>query len=340
MYRQVVERAEAIPGVQSASLARWSPFSGGNSLRSLLIQGHASPPNVFQTENDRSRTVRGDAINVNNISTRWFETMGVEVRKGRDFTARDDSGTTRVAIVNETLVRKHFEKGEDPLGQRLSFGDAAGPWHEIVGVVSDIKVNSLTEEPQSLVFVPLLQNHETGVTLFVRSKTGSITAIAPAIQSALQALEPNLPLSTVSSMGELVNTSLYTARSGARMIIGFGFMALLLAAIGLYGVISYAVSRRTKELGLRIALGAHPRAVMRQIVGEATKLATLGIAGGIAIAFSVTRLLQSFLYGVSTTDGTTFVVISVVMMVVAVAASIIPARRAMRIDPIRALRTE
>lgn len=339
MYRNVVDRVNAIPGVQSASVARWIPLTGGNSMRSLLIQGREGPTESFRSEGASANDASRYAINANTISPRWFETMGIRVVKGRDFAVTDDSASTPVAIVNESFVREHLKSGE-ALGQRLSFNGTNGPWLEIIAVVADIKVTSLTETPPPLAFVPVLQNHETGMTLFVRSKSGSVASLAPAVQGVLQSLEPNLPISSVSSLSDLVSTSLYTARSAARMLIGFGCMALVLAAIGLYGVISYAVSRRTKELGLRMALGAHPHAVLRQIVGEAAVLATLGIVGGIVIALSVTGLLRSFLYGVATSDALTFTVISAVLMFVAISASILPARRAMKIDPIRALRSD
>lgn len=340
MYRQVVERVEAIPGVQSASLARWAPMTGANSIRGFLIQGREANAGVFSSEGVAAARAREpNSLNVNTIGTRWFETMGIPFKRGRDFSARDDSGGARVAIVNEAFVRTHLPNTE-PLGQRISFGGPEGPWIEIVGVVADFKVNSLTEKPEPLGFVPLLQFHETGVTMFVRSKTSNTTGISTAIRTEVQALERNLPLSSVSPLSQTVSTSLYTARSGARMLLGFGLMALLLAAIGLYGVISYSVSRRTREIGLRMALGAQPRTMLRHVISQAAFLATLGIVGGVAVAFSVTRLLRSFLYGVSTNDSATFVIIPVVLLVVAIAASLVPARRAMRIDPISALRSD
>lgn len=339
MYRDAVERVEAIPGVQSASVGRWAPLTGGNSIRGLLIQGRTGSDNVFRNEGGVARAAAENSVNVNTVGMRWFETMGVAVVSGRDFSARDDSGTTPVSIVNEAFVHKYLAN-ESPLGKRISFGGADGPWLEIVGVVNNFKVNTLTENPEPLAFVPVMQNHETGMTLFVRSRTESVARITPNIRAEIQALERNLPLSSVNALSDLVNTSLYTARAGARVLLGFGIMALALASIGLYGVISYTVSRRTREIGVRMALGAQPVAMLRNVIGQAAGLALVGITAGILVAFGVTRLLTSFLYGVSTSDATTFAAIPLVLMFVAVAASILPARRAMKIDPIRALKSE
>lgn len=339
MYRQAVERVEALPGVQSASVGRWAPLNGGNSIRSLLIQGREGPDAVFSREVANPLDPAPNSINVNTVSPRWFETMGISITKGRDFTARDDSGSAAVAVVNEAFAKKHFANN-NTIGQRISFDGPSGPWREIVGVTKDFKVATLTEEPQPVAFVPVLQSHETGMMLFVRSRSANTAAIVSGIRNEVQALDRNLPLSSVTALSDLVSTSLYTARAGARLLLGFGVMALLLAAVGLYGVISYTVSRRTREIGVRMALGAQPTAMLRSVIGQAAGLALLGITVGIIVAFSVTRLLSSFLYGVSTYDATTFAAIPVVLMVVAVAASILPARRAMKIDPIRALRSE
>lgn len=338
-YRQAVERVEALPSVQSAAVGRWAPLNGGNSIRSLLVQGRDGSEEVFSREVSNPTEIAGNAINVNTISPRWFETMGVALSHGRDFTTRDDSGSTSVAIANEAFVRKHFANTQ-AIGQRISLDGREGPWREIVGVSKDFKIVSLTEDPQPLVFLPVLQSHETGMTLFVRSRTASTTAIAAQVRSEVQALDRNLPLSSVNALSDLVSTSLYTARAGARMLLAFGIMALALASIGLYGVISYTVSRRTREIGVRMALGAQPIAMLRNVITQAATLALAGIAAGIVVAFSVTRLLTSFLYGVSTYDAVTFAAIPLVLLIVAVAASIVPARRAMKIDPIRALRSE
>ncbi|MGV3709398.1 MAG: ADOP family duplicated permease [Gemmatimonas sp.] len=338
-YRQAVERIEAIPGVESASLARWAPLEGGNSIRSLLVQGIEGPPEVFSREVSDPTVLAANAVNVNTVGTRWFATMGIPIAQGRDFTVQDDSGSTAVAIVNEAFVEKHLVNAP-AIGQRVSLDGPKGPWREVVGVVRNFKVTSLTEVPQPLLFLPLLQSHETGMTIFVRSRSGSTAAIENQVRSEIQSLEHNLPLSSVNAMSALVSTSLYTARAGARLLLAFALMALLLAAIGLYGVVAYTVSRRTREIGLRMALGAQPNAMMFGVVRQAATLAGVGILTGLVVALGTTRMLDAFLFGVESYDGATFATIPFLLLAVAIAASVVPARRAMRIDPIRALRAE
>ncbi len=337
-YRQIVERVEAIPGVESASLARIAAVSGGSSVRSLLIEGHAGSDNQFRSEGAGAASGSADSVSTNVIGPRYFQTMGIGFLQGRDFNAQDTEGQPLVVIVNEAFVRRHFPS-ESVLGRRLSFSGPEGPWREIVGVVRTSKYYSLGEGPTPVTYLPLPQNHETGMTLHVRTAADP-TTIVGAIRSETQSLEKNLPLATPERMTDRVSNSLYAARMGAILLGVFGGLALLLASIGLYGVMAFAVSRRTRELGIRVALGARPGDVFRLVLRQGMTLVIAGVVLGLAVAAMVTRLLTSFLYGVSTTDALTFTAIPVLLTVVALLACYLPARRATKVEPLVALRYE
>ena len=337
-YSRVIERVEAIPGVESASLARIAAVSGGSSVRSLLIEGRAGSGNQFRSEGSGAAPGDNESVSSNVVGPRYFQTMGIGLLQGRDFNAQDTEEHPRVAIVNEAFVRRHFPS-EDALGKRLSFNGPEGPWREIVGVVRTSKYISLGEAPTPVSYVPLQQNHETGMTLHVRTKVDPLS-IAAAVRSEVQSLERNLPLGTPERMSDRVANSLYAARMGAILLAIFGGLALLLASIGLYGVMSFAVSRRTREMGIRVALGARPGDVFRLVLRQGMTLVVVGLMVGLGVAVVVTRLLASFLYGVSTTDALTFTAIPVLLTLVALVACYLPARRAMKVEPLIALRYE
>ncbi len=337
-YRQVVERVEAIPGVESASLARVAAVSGGSSVRSLLIEGRAGSNNQFRSEGAGPAPGDDQSVSSNVVGRGYFQTMGIGLLQGRDFNAQDTEDHPKVVIVNEAFVRRHFPS-EDPIGRRLSFNGAEGPWREIVGVVRTSKYISLGEVPTPVAYLPLQQNHETGMTLHVRTTVDPLS-VAGAIRNEVQGLERNLPLGNPERMSERVANSLYAARMGAILLAVFGGLALLLAAIGLYGVLSFAVSRRTREMGIRVALGARPGDVFRLVLRQGMTLVIVGLVLGLGVALIVTRLLASFLYGVSTTDAFTFTVIPVLLTLVALLACYLPARKATKVEPLVALRYE
>ena len=337
-YRQVVERVEAIPGVESASLARIAAVSGGSSVRSLLIEGRAGSDNQFRSEGAGAASGDADSVSANVIGPGYFQTMGIGLVQGRDFNAQDTENHPLVVVVNEAFVKKHFPS-EDVLGRRLSLSGPEGPWREIVGVVRTSKYLSLGEAPTPVTYLPLQQNHETGMTLHVRTTVDPST-VAGAIRSETQSLERNLPLAIPERMSERVANSLYAARMGAILLAVFGGLALLLASIGLYGVMAFAVSRRTRELGIRVALGARPSDVFSLVLRQGMTLVIAGLVLGLIVAAMVTRLLASFLYGVSTTDTFTFTAIPVLLTLVALLACYLPARRATKVDPLVALRYE
>ncbi|HEX6650249.1 MAG TPA: ABC transporter permease [Pyrinomonadaceae bacterium] len=337
-YRQVVERVEAIPGVESASLARIAAVSGGSSVRSLLIEGRAGSNNQFRSEGSGAAPGDANYVSSNVIGPRYFQTMGIGLMQGRDFNSQDTEDHPRVVIVNEAFVHTHFPEG-DVLGKRLSFNGNEGPWREIVGVVRNSKYFSMGEPPTPIAYVPLQQNHETGMTLHVRTKVDPMS-VAGAIRNETQALDRNLPIANPERMSDRVANSLYAARMGAFLLAVFGGLALLLASIGLYGVMAFAVSRRTRELGIRVALGARPGDVFTLVLRQGMTLVVAGLGIGLVAAWMVTRLLGSFLYGVSTRDAFTFVAIPVLLTFVALLACYLPARRATKVEPLIALRYE
>jgi putative ABC transport system permease protein len=272
------------------------------------------------------------------IGPNYFQTVGISLLKGRDFNELDMENRPGIVIVNETFAR-HYFGGQEALGKRLSVDGAQGPWREIVGIVRDSKYMTLGEAARPFAYLPLAQNHETGMTLLVRTR-GEPADLAAQVRQAVQSFERNLPVTNVRTMTELIGNSLYAARMGAVLIGVFGALALLLAAVGLYGVMAYAVSQRTREIGIRMALGAQRSDVLRLVLREGMTLVTVGAVLGLIGAVLMSRFLISFLYGVSPVDWATFVATTAVLAFVAFVANLIPARRAMKVDPLVALRYE
>ena len=334
-YRRVIERVESLPGVESASLARVTPISGDGRSDGFVIDGQNE-----QEINDRRS--RGDdnsqAVRLNIVTPKYFQTMGVALARGRDFNARDDEGAPGVVIVNEAFARQYFF-GQEPLGRRLRFGGPDAPWSEIIGVARDSKYSSLSEDFGPIAYQPVAQNHETGMTLNARA-AGDPLSVAEAVRREISSIEKRLPLTDLRPMSALVASSLYPARMGAALIGVFGLLALLLAAVGLYGVISYSVSRRTREIGVRMALGARACCVLRMLLKEAMTLVAIGMVIGWGLAAALSRLIASFLFGVGAMDLVTFAATPILLAVVALAASYLPARRAMKVDPMVALRCD
>jgi predicted permease len=336
-YRQIVERVEALPGVESASMARVVPMSGGGRTSSLLIEGQEAPDRVSRSEGTGLQE-NPNTVNANEVGLKYYQTMGIPLLGGRDFTSQDNAGAPLTLIVNEAFARRYFD-GDEVIGKRVSFRGAQGPWSQIVGVVRDSKYRTIGEMPRPTAYVPLAQNHETGMALHVRT-IGDPTSVAGAVRREVQALDQNLPVTNLQPMSAVLGSSLFAARMGALLLAIFGLLALLLAAVGLYGVMSYTVSRRTREIGIRMALGAQTGNVLRLVLKEGMTLVVGGVTGGLIVAAAVTRLLASFLYGVSPLDLVTFAGIPLVLGLVALLATYLPARRATKVDPMIALRYE
>ncbi|MDQ3687915.1 MAG: ABC transporter permease [Acidobacteriota bacterium] len=338
-YRQVIERVEAIPGVASATLSRTPPLSGASRQSTVLIEGRDGPDRAGGSESSGGNPDTGENLTLASpVALKYFETMNIPVLRGRDFTAQDREGTPGVVVINETFARRYFPD-QDPLGKRLSVSGARGPWLEVVGLARDGKYVTLGETPAPMIYQSILQRHETGMTLLIRTN-GDPANFAASVRREVQAVEKNLPTTNIRPMTDLLNNSLFAARMGAVLLGAFGLLALLLAAIGLYGVMSYSVARRTREIGIRMALGARGGDVLRLVLREGMALVGFGVLLGLGVALAATRLLVSFLYGVSTTDPLTFAGIAVFLTLIALAASFIPARRATKVDPMVALRYE
>jgi len=337
-YRQVVERVEGIPGVESASVARIVALGGGASVRSLAIEGRTNSDNQFRSDGAGPADSSLNSVNSNVVGPKYFRTMGIGLLRGRDFDSQDTEDKPGVVIVNESFAQRHFS-GQETIGRRISFNGPTGPWREIVGVVRDSKYLTLGEPPTPVAYLPLQQNHETGMTLHVRA-SGNPSSILAAVRNQVQSIEKNLPVNNPTPMNEWIMNSLYAARMGAILLAIFAALALLLASIGLYGVMSFAVAQRTREFGIRMALGAEASDVFKLVLRHGMRVVVCGIAIGLGVAAIVTRLLTSFLYGVSTSDGLTFAAIPVVLALVAGIACYIPARRATKVDPLVALRYE
>lgn len=334
-YRRVVEQVSALPGVDSAAIARVQVL-GPSRVASLMIEGRTGTDEVFQSSGSGTAS-NNNSVNTNVIGPGYFQTLGLRLLQGRDFGETDASGAPPVVVVNQAFVTTHFPGG-GPLNHRISFRGSAGPWHTIVGVVSDSKYGTLSEAFSPIAYVPLAQNHETGVVLHVRTSVPPDSVIA-AVRGTIQAIEPNLPLPGIRSMSDTVGSSLYAARMGAWSIGVLGGLAVLLAAIGVYGVLAFSIARRTRELGIRMALGADRSRIIGLVLKEGMWLAGLGIAIGLTAAVFVVKPLAQFLYGVQAHDLVTFAVAPGLLLLIAAAACLVPARRAIRVQPTTALRS-
>jgi putative ABC transport system permease protein len=332
-FDRLVERAKSLPGVRSAAAASFLPVSGGGSIIHFNITGRPpKSPHEFVAAGYRT------------ITPNYLETLGVPLLQGRFFGRGDNEKSPAVVIINATMARTFFPN-ENPLGKRLQLGalpDQEVPTMEIVGVVGDVH-SGLDTDPQAEMYLPyrqadlLLPVFQLSVVL---RTAGDPSLQTPALRSALAEIDSNQPLVKVRTMEDNMATTVAQPRFRAWLIGILAMLALVLAAVGVYGVMSYTVTQRTSEIGIRVTLGAQPQDVFRIIVGEGLRLALFGVGFGLVAALALTRLLQSFLFGISAYDPLTFIGVSVLLTLVAVAASYFPARRATRVDPMIALRYE
>jgi len=330
-YRQVVDRIESLPGVKSAALTTNIPLGLNYSSSNIYVEGQPL---------DRGTSL--PMAMVGSIGPRYFETMGTPLLHGREFTNQDRKDTERVAIVNETFVRRLIPdaaSGESALGRRISYRDGQGPFVRIVGVARDGKYFNIYEEPRSFIWDPLSQDYNSSASLVVRT-TGDSQAALAGVRNAVSALDLNLPLYDVKILTEHMRLALFPGRIAATVLSGFGLVALMLAAIGIYGVTSYSVAQRTREIGIRMALGARLSDVLRLVIGNGLKLMAIGVGLGLIGAYVLTRALTSLLSGISPTDPVTFIFVSLLLIAVALVATYIPARRATKVDPLVALKYE
>ena len=326
LFARLQTELSTLPGVRSVAMAEIGPLTGSNWSMTVKVDGYAAKENE-----DLNPSVDG-------IAPGYFSTLGVPLIAGREFTPADDHGAPRVAVVNETMAR-YFFGSSNPLGRRFGFGRDRATDIEIVGVVKDTRSQDLRTEPVRFVYIPYSQDPNLGpLTFYVRA--AGAQSPATAIREAVQRVDPSLPMYDMKTMATQVDESLFIDRKVAALSVAFGALATLLAAIGLYGVISYAVARRTREIGIRMALGAERRRVLWLVLREAAALAGIGIAAGLLAAVLLVRYVQAQLYGLSATDPRTLFAAAIVLAVIALVAGYVPARRATAIDPMRALRTE
>jgi putative ABC transport system permease protein len=323
-YQQAIERVGGLPGVQSATLSAFVPLSGGGYRRVTTPEGYQ-----LQAGEDPE-------LNTNIVGPNYFNTMGIPIVAGRDFNAQDREGNPEVVIVNEVFARRYF--GGNAVGKRLRFGSKE-PFREIVGVARTAKYRNLREEPIPFIYTPLAQEPQPGMTLMVRT-TGDPGALVGTVRNEMLALNKDVPLFAVQTMTEQIADQLAADRVVAVLLSVFGASALLLATIGIYGVVAFAVAQRTHEIGIRIALGADRPDILRLIVGQGMVLIVIGAGIGLALALTATQLLKSLLFGVTATDPLTFVSVVSVLVGVALLACYMPARRAMKVDSLVALRYE
>ncbi len=329
LRKQLLDRVESLPGVQSASVTGFMPLSMNRGGTGVLIEGQP-----------QERGVNAPQAMTGSVGLKYFETIGTPLLAGRDLTEQDQAGTTRSAIVNETFARTFFpgaNPNENALGKRFRTSPETEPW-QIVGVAKDGKYWTLGEEPQTFVWFPI-GSRLTFNYLLVRT-TARPESVIGAIRGEFRNLDPNLPVTDVKTLTEHMNLSLFPARSVAALLAAFGLLALTLAAIGIFGVMSYAVSQRTREIGIRMALGAGAKEIFKLIVGHGLALMLIGVGLGLALALVVTRFLSSLLYSVSAIDPLTFAGVTLLLVAVAFLACYFPARRAMKTDPMVALRYE
>jgi predicted permease len=326
-YRRVFERARSYPGVESAAISDSLPPINQADADTFVLEGQNLAPGETNP-----------VVTHATVGADYFRTLGVPLLRGRYFTEHDVEGGAPVTIISESLAHQFFG-GRNPVGTRLKqsgpgFGDN---WMEIVGVVGDVKYLGVQKDAEAAYYQPLAQSYEPLTHLVVRS-SGNAGAVADGLRRAIQAIDPGVTLAQISTMREAMAESVSVPRFNTMLLAVFAAMAVMLSAIGIYGVIAWSVARRTHEIGVRMALGAAQADVWRMVIRQAAALALTGIAFGLAGAFALTRLLAALLFGTSPTDPTTFGAVSLALLAVALVAAFVPARRATRISPVIALK--
>jgi putative ABC transport system permease protein len=329
---QSLERVRAIPGVTKAAFGYSIPVAGSNWNSIFIIEGQPVP--------ERSKLPSSAWIPV---SSEFFDTMGIRLLKGRLFDSRDATGAPEVVVVNETFARRFFGNN-DPLGARVKQGwpEDAGPnspWREIIGVVNDVRMNSLQGDPTLQAYLPVRQVTQRSGAFVVRASTDA-AALGRSLEAAVQEVDPNLPLFNIQTMDQIIESAIGNQRLTMVLLMGFAVLALLMAAIGVFGVTAYSVSQRTHEVGIRMALGAKPASVLAMILRQEMSACLAGIAVGVAGALFLASLLESLLFGVTGRDSVTLTVAAGTLLLVTMIACLIPARRATRVEPVTALRLE
>ena len=333
-YERLLERVRALPGVAAASTTSGAPASAIATTFSFAIEGRpAATPSG-----------REDPVPLRAVMPDYFRTLGIPVLHGRTIEPTDRQGALPVVVFNESLAKRFWTDGA--VGRRISFAGPEGPWYEVVGVVGDTRDAGLDHPAPPAVYVPFAQRREqwgwlSWQTLVVRARPGLAPAdLVPSIRFALSEIDPLLPLQSARTVSDLYAENTARRRFAMQLTAGFAALALLLGALGIYAIVAHSVAERRREIGIRLALGARPRTVLRQVVQSALGLAVAGAAIGAVSAFGLTRFLESLLFGVEPTDAATFASMAALLMAIAALAAWLPARRVMRVDPVKALREE
>ena len=327
LYHRILEQVQSVPGVESAGIID-DLFTGNPREHVVTVERDDG------TVSERLRLTRDE------VSADLFRTLGTPLLRGRFFSIGDRPGSPLVAIINDALARRTWP-GHDPVGRRFTVGprDSDNPWYTVVGVVGDMRRQGLEREALPQMFVSLAQNHPPGnVALFIRTSSDDPLAMAEALRAAVRRVEKNAPIYGVAALEQQLWTYLTQRRFQASLLAGFSVVALLMAAVGIYGLVQYSVATRTQEIGVRLALGAEAGHIFRMIVGEGLMLSLTGVALGLVGAWWLGRVGSSLLFGVTGSDPLTFATVSLLLTAVATAACYFPARRAMRVDPLEALR--
>jgi predicted permease len=326
-YRDFFARMEALPGVVSVGGTTRVPLGSTSVSTTVQIEGRPVP--VSELPEVQFRRAMHD----------FFETMGIPIRRGRGFDESDGPTAPRVAVINETMARRLFPN-QDPIGQHVRMGpNPSGAWTTIIGVIGDIKHGGLEEEMQPELYISYLQGAPVGPFIVMRT-AGDPAAMAETVRAEVRSIDKTIPIYDMRTMSALRSESVSMRRFILMIVVAFGALALGLAAIGVYGVMSLVVSERTREVGVRLALGAQPSELLTMILGQAAKLAGIGVALGVIAAAMIMPLLDSQLYGVRASDPATFLAVPAMLLAIAALAALVPARKAMRVDPVTALRIE
>jgi putative ABC transport system permease protein len=325
-FREAIERLQSLPGIKSAGATTGLPLTLSLSGSDFRIEGRPEP-----------EAGKEMIIYTRSVSPDYFGSLGISLIKGRDFSERDQSDAPKAAIINNDLARIYFPN-EDPIGKRITFDDAQS-WISIVGVIGDVKQLGLDSSAKPEVYFPYPQMAAPSMSLVVRTASDPLS-LAGAVKSQIQMIDKDLPIDEAKTMQQLLAESISGRRFNMLLLTVFAVVALVLAIVGIYGVMSYTVTQRTHEIGIRVAIGAQSRDVFRMVIGQGMMLAMIGVAFGLIGAFGLTRLMTTMLFGVEPTDPATFVSIALLLTAVALVACYIPGRRATKVNPLVALRYE
>jgi putative ABC transport system permease protein len=326
-FQRLVGKIQALPGVQAAGATSQLPLQGGPNGY-IMVEGRPSQP-----------AFGGPLVQPTSVTVGYFKTMGISLLRGRSFTEADRANASKVVIINEKLAQQYFPN-EDPIGKRVSQPGDQPDWREVVGVIKNVHEWGLDDEPIAEVYFPFDQLPRWAMSLVIKTATAKPELLTNVVRAQVGSLDKDLAVFDANTMSQVISSRAEDSSFRAALVSLIGVLAMILSATGVYGVTAYSVNQRTHEIGIRLALGAHPRSVLKLVLGQGLALTLLGIAIGLAGALSLTRFVSSELFGVQPTDPPTFLAVPLILAGVATIASYIPARRATKVDPMVALRYE